>query len=324
MPIQKSNFKPAWWLTNPHLQTMAAKWFRRNNELSTVTEMLELPDGDFIDLSWTELPARENSQPIVVILHGLAGSVNSHYAKGMLNTIKQRGWIGVLMHFRSCSGRPNRQARSYHSGDTQDITYLSNLLNTRYQHCPFGIMGFSLGGNVLACYLAQQPNNCYSAATIICAPLHLQSCSKRINKGLSKIYQKYLIDMLKASTQEKIELNLLKNISAKKLHSINTMWDFDEHVTAPVNGFNGAEDYYHQASGRDVLHQINIPCLIIHANDDPFLCDISTTFVPDLPANVCLEISRTGGHVGFVASNKWFKPRYWLEHRIPIFLSDYL
>ena len=105
-----SQFKPAWWLTNPHSQTLAAKFFRRKQKLVTFNETVELPDGDFIDLAWTEQPKPNNTRPIVVMLHGLEGSKDSHYAKGMLTALKNRGWIAVLMHFRGCSGKPNRQA----------------------------------------------------------------------------------------------------------------------------------------------------------------------------------------------------------------------
>ena len=322
--IYQSQFKPAWWLSNPHMQTMAAKLFRRKETLTTVTETIELADGDFIDLAWTTLPSIDNVQPIVVVLHGLEGSKESHYAKGMLSKIKQQGWIGVLMHFRGCSGRPNRQGRSYHSGDIRDITYISELLKQRYQQCPFSIVGFSLGGNVLTQYLAQQPDNPYKSAVVVCAPLHLSSCSARINRGFSKVYQKYLVDMLKRSTKEKIALSMLDDICPEQLSDIKTIWEFDQLVTAPINGFNGAEDYYEQVSGCYVLNKIKQPCLIIHASDDPFLCHQQVVPKQTLPNSMIFEVCSHGGHVGFIAGNNPLKPQYWLEQRVPDFLMKNL
>ncbi|WDD98875.1 hydrolase [Thalassomonas actiniarum] len=320
----KSQFKAAWWLANPHLQTIVAKYLRRKEKLATITETLELPDGDFIDLAWTEVPPPDNTRPLVILLHGLEGSIESHYTRGMLKAVKQKGWIGVLMHFRGCSGKPNRQARSYHSGDTRDISYLSGLLKQRYANCPLLAVGFSLGGNVLARYLALNPDNPYQAAVIICAPLHLSSCSDRINRGFSKVYQQYLVKMLKASTGEKIARQQLSRFDAKSLANISTIRDFDNQVTAPINGFVDAEDYYRQMSGRDLLADIRQPCLVIHAMDDPFLSHRHITSRLKLSASTTFELCRRGGHVGFIAGNNPFKPKFWLEHRVPAYLKEQL
>ncbi len=318
-----SKFKPAWWLTNAHFQTLAAKLFRRKQKLTTIQETLELPDGDFIDLAWTEQPKKDNTRPIIVMLHGLEGSKDSHYAKGMLNAIKSRGWIAVLMHFRGCSGRPNRQANSYHCGDTRDITYLTEHLVARYQQCVFSALGFSLGGNVLTRYLAQVPNNPYKAAAVICAPLDLASCSARINKGFSKLYQKYLLEMLKDSALEKITNKVIDNIPTKLLEKIKTIRDFDNAVTAPLNGFKSAEHYYQQASGKQVMSDIKQPCLFIHSTDDPFLCHQQVLPEETLPKHLRFEVSKGGGHVGYIYGKNPFKPKFWLEKRVPDFLSNY-
>jgi len=319
-----SKFKPAWWLTNAHFQTLAAKLFRRKQKLTTNTETLELPDGDFIDLAWTEHPKPNNTRPIVVILHGLEGSKDSHYAKGMLNAIKNRGWVAVLMHFRGCSGKPNRQASSYHSGDIRDISYLTEHLMARYQQCVFSVLGFSLGGNVLTRYLAQVPNNPYRSAAVICAPLDLASCSARINQGFSRLYQKYLLQMLKDSTLEKIAKKIINNIKTTQLETIKTIYDFDEQVTAPLNGFTNAQDYYQKASGNQVMEKIKQPCLFIHSEDDPFLNHHSSLPPQKLPEHLTFEVSTHGGHVGFIHGNNPFKPQYWLEQRVPDFLNDHL
>ncbi|MBL4942431.1 MAG: hydrolase [Colwellia sp.] len=324
MQHSTSKFKPAWWLRNAHFQTLAAKFFRRKHKLVTNTETLELPDGDFIDLAWTEQPQKNNTRPIVVMLHGLEGSKDSHYAKGMLTAIKDRGWIAVLMHFRGCSGKPNRQASSYHSGDIRDIGYLTEHLMARYQQCVFSVLGFSLGGNVLTRYLAKVPNNPYRCAAVICAPLDLASCSARINQGLSRFYQKYLLQMLKDSTLKKITTKVINNIKETQLKAIKTIHDFDEQVTAPLNGFTSAQHYYQQASGSQVIEKIQQPCLFIHAADDPFLNHQSSLPKQKLPKHLTFEVSNHGGHVGFIHGNNPFKPQYWLEQRVPDFLSDHL
>ncbi|WNC68976.1 hydrolase [Thalassotalea nanhaiensis] len=319
--LKNSSFKPAWWLSNRHLQTMAAKILRRNQTIEVINETVELPDGDFVDLAWTEDPNLHPLKPIVYVLHGLEGSINSHYAKGMMEAIKDKGWIGLLMHFRGCSGRPNRQGPSYHSGDTWDIHYCTEYLKERFANRPLAILGFSLGGNVLANYLAEDPNNPFRCAAVICAPLHLASCSSQIDQGFSKVYQKYLVDMLKDSTTEKISLKLISHIELAELDKIKTLYDFDHKVTAPINGFESAEDYYEKASGLYRLDKITKPTLVIHAMDDPFLCH---KYLDEIPENglIDFEVSDHGGHVGFISGNNPFKPQYWLEHRVLDFIEE--
>ena len=120
MPIVPSTFKPAWWLPGPHLQTIWPNLFRRRPTVPLQRERLELPDGDFIDLDWVP----DNLGPLVVVLHGLEGSVRSPYAAGILSALHQAGFRAVLMHFRGCSGEPNRLDRSYHSGENSDLDYV--------------------------------------------------------------------------------------------------------------------------------------------------------------------------------------------------------
>ncbi|WP_448549593.1 hydrolase [Thalassotalea fusca] len=321
----ESTFKPAWWLTNCHLQTLAAKWFRRKLRVSTIEEVLTTPDDDIIELAWTELPCSKTIKPIVVILHGLEGSFDSHYAKGMLSAVKAQGWIGVVIHFRGCGKLPNRKAFSYHSGFTADIEFVAQRLHIFYPHHPKYAIGFSLGGNVLAQHLATQKENAvFNAATIICAPLHLATCSDRINRGFSKIYQKYLVDMLKTSALEKIERGLVSHVSQRDIHDIRTMREFDERFTAPINQYVDADDYYQRASGLFNINKVTIPTLIIHAKDDPFLAHEHIVSQKQLNKNIQFEVSTKGGHVGFITGKLPLKPEFWLEHRTVSYLSEYL
>lgn len=327
--FHSNNFQPARLLSNAHVQTMGAKCFNRSDNITTINETLELPDGDFVDLAWTEIPSTHNTKPIVVLLHGLHGSKHSHYIKSMFKALTLKGCIAVLIHFRGCSGRANRLAHSYHSGYTNDIKYFTEQLKLRYTQCKFAVIGYSLGGNVLAKYLAEVQHSPYVCATIVCAPLHLASCSTKINKGLSKIYQKYLMDMLKSTTEEKIKLGLITHISSNELKQLKTLWDFDDKVTAPLNGFTSAEHYYSESSGLYALPNITKPCLVIHAKDDPFLShdkiiNILNSDIKHLPQNIRFEISEHGGHVGFLAEKKRCKPEYWLDTRVPQFLQDFL
>lgn len=313
-------FQPAWWCRGPHAQTLWARLARRAPKISFWRERLELPDGDFIDLDWSE----NGSGPIVIVLHGLEGSSESPYARGIVQAIEQRGWRGVVMHFRGCSGEPNRLARGYHSGDTGDLSYFVNTLRRREPHTPLATVGFSLGGNVLLKWLGKAGGAApLRAAVAVSVPYVLHNAADRLNRGFSRLYQWQLLRSLRNGVAEKrsrIELPL----KIRDLSTLNSFRDFDEHVTAPLHGFDGADHYYAVSSSRQYLKGIAVPALLLHASDDPFMTEKAIPGQNELSESVALEVSTHGGHVGFVAGAWPWQARYWLEERIPAYLDRYL
>lgn len=320
-------FRAAWWLRNCHLQTIAAKYLAPRRTLATESEMLALPDGDHIQLNWTENPEQVNNKPIVIVLHGLEGNIHSHYAAGMLQALKQQGFIAVLMHFRGCNGMANRLPRAYHSGDTADLAYLVAQLQLRYPSRELAAIGFSLGGNVLVKYCGEQGAQCaLKAAVAVSAPLALAPSAQRINQGGSKVYQQYLLNRLKATMLRKLERHrdFPLPVSSAQILALKTIRDFDDLLTAPLHGFQNADDYYLKSSGKAFLKQVRIPLLLVHAQDDPFLSPAVLPKADEIPPCVQLLVSRHGGHVGFVSGNTPFKAEYWLEQQLPPYLSQFL
>ncbi len=316
----EGSFQPAWWCRGPHMQTLWARLMRRAPRVSLQRERLELPDGDFIDLDWTET----GSGPIVVILHGLEGSSDSPYARGILQAVERRGWRGVVMHFRGCSGEPNRLARSYHSGDTGDLAYLIDALRRREPRTPLATVGFSLGGNVLLKWLGKSGERApLRAAVAVSVPFVLHSAADRLQHGFSRLYQWRLMRSMRNSVNEKrrrMELPL----KIRDLSALKSFRDFDEYVTAPLHGFDNANHYYTVSSSRQYLKGLVVPTLLLHARDDPFMTETAIPRGDELAESITLELSSRGGHVGFVAGNWPWQPRYWLEERIPAYLARYL
>ena len=322
--ILKSQFKPAFGLSNGHIQTLLPTLLRIKARPQYHQQTLELDDGDFLDLNWTELPT--DNKPIIIIFHGLQGSINSPYA-GIMLALKQCGWSAVLMHFRGCSGRPNRLPRSYHSGETGDAKIFLRWLQDTYPNSNLAAIGYSLGGNMLLKLQAELGEDTpLKAAVSVCAPLMLDNCANRLNRGVSRVYQTLLIRSLKkniTSKAKRFDLKKLINLDQQNIRQLNSFWKFDDKVTAPLHGFKNAEDYYSKCSARQYLKAIKSPTLIIQTLDDPFM---SADVIPDeteLSTHTQLEISRYGGHVGFI-HGRLFKPEFWLEKRIPAFLSDKL
>jgi len=319
--IYQSNFKPAWWLRNRHLQTIVPMLSRAREKIQTTEEILELPDGDFVELAWTEKPKPHESKPIILIFHGLEGSVSSHYIKGILKAIKQQAWIGLLMHFRNCGKQRNRKPHSYHSGATGDASYLITYLSKKYPNATLAAIGYSLGGNMLTKFLGENETSLLKTSVVISAPLDLSACSQKINRGFSKIYQQYLLRSLLNQVKQKIKKGQITQLSENTLHNIKTMRDFDHRVTAPLNNFDSAEDYYAKCSGQNFLKNISVPTLFIQAKDDPFLGEDMFLAFDTFPQNIFFEVSSHGGHVGFISGYNPFQPIYWLEKRVVDFLK---
>lgn len=316
-----SPFQAPCWARNPHYQTIVGALVGRRveNQVALIRERVTLPDGDFLDLDWLAGPPPEG--PVVLILHGLEGSSRSPYIQRLLYTCRKAGWRAVVMHFRGCSGEPNRLARGYHAGETEDLQVVTDLLATRH---PRGLcaIGFSLGGSVLLKWLGERREHAtVIAAAAVSVPFDLASAARRLNQGLSRLYQWALLRWLKRSLSRKANH---KGRGAVPLHTLNTFRDFDGAVTAPLHGFKGADDYYQKASCRPFLSHIAVPTLLIQAADDPFLMADAVPRAHELSASVSLELSAHGGHVGFVSGGPPWAPRFWLDDRLRTFLETYM
>ncbi|MCG5511815.1 hydrolase [Ectothiorhodospira shaposhnikovii] len=308
------DFRPAWWLPGAHLQTLAPTLMRRRPPIPLRRQRLELPDGDFIDLDW----APEQPGPRVILFHGLEGSSRSPYAGGLMRRLHDQGFQALTMHFRGCSGEPNRLPRSYFAGDTGDMAWLVDHLLRQEPTRPVAAIGVSLGGNALLKWLGETgPDNPLAAAVAISVPFDLDRSARRMEQGLSRFYQWYLVGRLKRSALRKCRLMPMP-LDCAALPRLRTFREFDDAVTAPLHGFADVDDYYTRCSSRPYLRGIRCPTLILHARDDPFMTPETVPTPDELSPSIRLELSRAGGHVGFVEG----VGRYWPERRIGDWLGD--
>ena len=321
------SFTPAWWLQHAHLQTLYPALLRRSATPPLRRERFNTPDGDFFDVDF----CGEGNAPLVLLLHGLTGSSKSSYIKGLQQALLQQGLRSATLNFRGCSGEYNRLARSYHSGETEDIQFLYQTLRQREPHTKFAAVGFSLGCNVLLKWLGEQRERLQlSAAVAVSVPLLLAPCASKLDNGFSKLYRANLLRELKhyirAKQQHLQQLGITAEADKLKqlgdLSSIQSFWQYDDRVVAPLHGFHNVHDYYQRSSSRQFLKNITVPTLIIQAVDDPFMTPAVLPEPSELSPTVRLEICQAGGHVGFVTGKNPLQPQYWLEQRILAFLAQ--
>ena len=327
MPLIHRYFKPVWWLNNPHLQTLYPALLRKPPLLTRQRERISTPDGDFLDLDWYG----NDKKAIVILLHGLSGSSRSAYILGLQNALALQGLSSVAINFRGCSGEPNRLARCYHSGETEDIHFVYQTLRKRYPQSALAAVGFSIGGNVLLKWLGEQGDRLsLVAAVAICVPLVLGLCASKLDDGFSRIYRRQLLKELTQHVELKKvylermglaeEADKLRRLG--DLSRICSFWQYDDQVVAPLHGFKDVYDYYERSSSRQYLSAIRLPTLLIQAEDDPFMTQAVLPEANELSSDVKLEVYSGGGHVGFVGGDRCFGVDYWLDKRVTAFLSQ--
>lgn len=308
------------------MMTLWPRFLRARPELPLRTETWTTPDSDSVDV--VRLDAAPGA-PRVFLLHGLEGTVRSHYALGLLDEARRRGWGADMLLYRTCNGRTNRLPRSYHSGETTDADFAIRRIAAEHASSPLGLVGVSLGANVLLKWLGEQaaavPTN-VCAAVAVSTPFDLARSSRRINQGASRLYQRHFLRSLRSKALEKID-RFPAIASRERVLSSRTLWAFDDAFTAPVHGFRDAADYYHQASSIGYLASIRVPTLLLSSLDDPF-------HPPGVIEDVRREVARNpllvpefhsrGGHVGFTGGVVPWRPRYYAEARACRFIQSHL
>lgn len=234
-----------------------------------------------------------------------------------------------MLIWRSCGSEPNRARRFYHSGETDDLALVVQHLAVERPGAPLAIAGVSLGGNVLLKYLGelgQEARGTVAAAVAVSTPFDLGRGSDHINRGFSRIYQRYFLDSLKRKALEK-QSRYPDLPDPDRITAISSLREFDDVITAPVHGFNDAIDYYTRSSSIRYLHGIAVDTLLLNAVDDPFLpSDVlgQVARIAERNPHLTVDFPPRGGHAGFVGGRNPFRPMYYLERRVADFIADRL
>ena len=325
MTVQSSTYRPPPLLSNGHLQTLVASLVRRVDFAYDRRERIDTPDGDFLDLDWAA--ARTGGRPdapssrVAVLTHGLEGSADRSYMRGMARALARRGWDVCAWNLRGCGGAPNRRAATYHSGKTEDLArVLDHVLGRGYESA--ALVGFSLGGNLTLKYLGERGaavDDRLRGAAAFSVPVDLKASSHQIGRTANWHYTQYFLRSLARKIRQKAGQHP-DAVRTAALPHVRTLRDFDDAYTAPLNGFRDADTYYRRASSKPHLSAIAVPTLLVNAANDPFLP--ASCYPVDVAAghpHLTLEVPDSGGHVGFVTVDG--TDAYWSERRAASFLA---
>lgn len=320
-------YKAPFWLPGGHLQTIVASLLSTGSAVKYRRERWELNDGDFIDVDWAEPHTSDlvaQKKPVLVIFHGLEGNSQSQYAKSLIGAAISKGWHGAVIHFRGCSGEPNRLPRFYYAGDSMEINTMLSRVRALYPDNPIYAVGYSLGGNALLKWLGEfgtdsMPN--ISKAVAVSAPIDLKASAVSLDRGLNRfLYTPMFVYSMrpKALALSKRFPGLLDD---QRIHHAKTIHDIDNAVTSVLYGAKDASDYYRRNASKPFLKNITLPTLIINAKNDPFLPAEFLPSADEVSASVTLDYQEQGGHVGFYSPFANSK-HGWLPSRIIEFLEE--
>jgi len=358
------SYRAAWWLPDPHTATIWGRVGRRepflpSPDLPVRIEQWDTPDGDFVEVARMDpvgppvggvpvvgapavgapavgvpaggVPAGGDT-PRLLLLHGLEGGLHSHYARALFREARARGWGADLLLFRSCGPTPNRLPRTYHSGETSDPRWVIGELARRHPASKIGVVGVSLGGNVLCKLLGERdpdglPDQLVGAVAMS-VPYDLGQAAGHIGQGFGAVYERSFLKSLVPKALGQIDRHLGNAPELAPLRRVGeakTLRAFDNAFTAPLHGFADAADYYARSSALQYLAGIRRPTLLLSAVDDPFL----PAFVLDEVAqavrgngSILTEFHPRGGHVGFTAGPWPWRAFYYGEWRAAEFLAS--
>ena len=316
-------FKPHPWLASPHVQTILGRfwpWPRYRLPSTYVEVEVGLGDRvavlDSIPQGWTP------GDPVVVLVHGLGGCARSPYVVRVGIRLVKQGIRVFRMNLRSAGSGFGLARSFYHSGKTEDLRAVVEWISGRAKDSPIGLVGFSLGANMVLKLAGEASENPLPGLDCVIAanpPLDLDACCRHIARPENRVYDQNFVKNLQGEVRRLHEA--FDDLPPIDLSTVRTLFEFDETYTAPRNGFLDAADYYARSSSGPWIGRIEVPGLVIHAVDDPFIPIEPFHSIP-FPEHLALELIPHGGHLGYLSRDRWQGDRRWLDVRISAWLAS--
>jgi predicted alpha/beta-fold hydrolase len=309
--IFKKKFKPFPLLSGFNLQTVFGSLIAITQHVPSETRYVSLGDQDKLAIEISTPKGWKETDPTVVLLHGLCGSHKSIYVVRMAKKLFKRGIRSVRLNLRGCGSGKGLSRKFYHCGSSDDVFLSMKYLREEWPQSKMSLIGFSLGANIvlkLAGELGSEAHHYFSQVIAVAPPMNLVSSMRLLCNPKNKIYERYFLRHLLSDVYEMHER--FPDLPPVYLPQNLTVFDFDEFYVAPNLGYRSAFEYYRACSSLQRIPNIQVPCKILLSEDDPIIdpTDINTVSVPE---NVHVCITDKGGHMGYVGLPG--KEFYWLD-----------
>ena len=303
---------------NPHLQTIAAHYWKRPRPdlRAPVERRLFQTEPDVQVLVESQRPAGVCHGEIIMV-HGLEGSGEAGYIHSLSAAALQAGFAAHRFHMRTCGGTEHLCPTLYHAGLTSDLLAVLRAFRAEGR-APAHVVGFSLGGNVvfkLAGELGDGGSQLIGSVCGASTPLDLAACSDRIHQFQNRLYELRFVRRMRA------RLLATRRYRKADFRSLRSVIDIDDHITAPSFGFGNAANYYRTQSAIRFLDRIRVPALLIQSEDDP-LVPFAIFQSQAVSANRYIRLVTTehGGHLGFLGRGS---DRFWLDRTILSWIREH-
>ena len=323
--LKAKSFHPPFYLKNFHKQTLAGILFNsyKTKKIPTTKRIylhIDKKTSIALDCSLQSYPTKK---PLLILVHGMEGSSDSHYMLRMAVKSFNLGWSTIRVNLRSCGNTEPYAQSIYNAGQSQDINKIINYcIKNKYNKIM--LVGFSLGGNICLKlageYGKKFPKQIIGIAAVSPA-LDLAASEKLIDSPKSNFYRVFLLNSLKKRIKRMALVNpCIYNPALFK--KIKTIKDFDAAFQVPLLKLKNVSEFYKKASAVSQIPKIALPALIIHAHDDP-IAPISPLKRPEIlhNKNIIALLTKNGGHVGFISKPSLQEDKYWAENRVLEFFA---
>jgi predicted alpha/beta-fold hydrolase len=312
-------FQPHPLLRNGHAQTLAAAFVPRKFDLPRAENRLFQVDA------WSKLlgqchwqVGKKRENPVLVIVHGLEGSSDSNYVRGIAEKAYLRGHHVVRMNQRNCGGTEELTPTLYNSGMSGDYRMVLEELVEKDGFEQIFFAGYSMGGNLVTKMAGEFGEDAPAALKGVCAvcpAIDLAACADALERRDNYLYQRHFVNGLMSRYARKAKL-FPSRYPMNGLRPVRTVREFDDVITAPQFGFRDADEYYEAVGAKRLVDQVQVPLLMIIAEDDPFVpyANFLALRLEQYPA-IRFHAPQHGGHCGFI-SRFTGSERFWAEARI--------
>ncbi len=323
--LSLDEFTPALLLRNPHLMTLVPRYWPRPTWKKGLPQSERLfttqPGTQLLGIChWQEAPTTRST---LVLVHGLEGSAESHYMRGMAAKAYREGFNVIRMNQRTCGGTDHLSPTLYNSGLSSDYRAVTRELRVSDRLTRIWLVGYSMGGNLALKAAGELGASEPALAGVVAISPNIDptQCVAALETPRNWLYHSHFLSGLKARMQRKAALFPGKwDLSPLRL--MKTITQFDDAYTARDGGYRDVADYYNRAGSRHVLPHISVPTLILTAQDDPFIpASIFETPAVRNNTHIALAMLRYGGHCGFFQKRRPKEDRFWAENRIIEWLS---
>lgn len=231
------------------------------------------------------------------------------------------GVLAVRMNLRGAGSGFGVARGIYHGGRTEDLRRVAEWAMSRAEGSPLALVGFSLGASLvlkLAAEAVDEPLEGLDCVLAANPPIDLAACCRAMRMRRNRIYDKNFLQALRFEVRRLHDV--FPELGRVDYQLLRSVYDFDEHYTAPRNGFEGAEDYYARSSCKPLIERIEVPGLVVHSTDDPFI-PFELFDGIRFPASLAFELIKSGGHLGYLSRSSWGGDHRWLDSRLVAWLD---